>query len=330
MTWPPSGAWLLALLLPAAVAGVDLARRRRLARLGAALGLPGLERAERPRSALVVAATLLGVLSVLAPRQGEPSSPAATAGGLRGGGAGAEGGVPDLVLVADVSLSMAAGDVRPDRWSAARRAALRLALGREDRRVGLVAFAAYAYVLVPPTRDLGLVALHLDGLDPGAVTAQGSDLAAGLEAALEVLASGDAAGDGGAVVLLSDGEGFQEDAALAAALERAVSGGVVVHAVSVGTEEGAGVPGAEFQGGVTRARLDVLRRIAAGTGGSVVDAADGAGLAALADGGGGAAAPGASRGPGRPSPWPPLFALLALAALLAEDAVGRLAARAAR
>jgi Ca-activated chloride channel family protein len=197
-------------------------------------------------------------------------------------------------------------------------AALRIATLEGVSRVGLVAFAAAAHLLVPPTVDRGLVLLHLDGLTPDALTAQGTDLASALRAAVEALPPAEA-GRRRAVVLITDGEGFQGDNPLEAASVRAEREGVAVHAVVVGTPGGARVPGRA--GETTRARPDALRRVARETGGLTASAAAGGEVSALLAALGGAqAAPGLRGGVGRSgedAPGPHLAPALALVALLA-------------
>lgn len=309
--------WVLlaAPLVAALLVTWDTLRRRRVGRLAEAVGMrSGLPRAS-VRTALAVAAGVLAVLALAGPGVRVSSRP--------GDGGSPDGsGVLDLVLAVDVSRSMAADDGAPHRAAAARLAATRLATLPGAARVGLVAFASRAHLLVPPTGDRGLVQVHLDGLEPEAFTAQGTDLAAGLEAALDA-----AAGAGGAsaraVILVSDGEGFEAGTALPAALARAGREGVPVHTVMVGTPAGAPVPGAP--GETTRARPEVMERIAAATGGRSARASEGVEMAALVEAleGGEGARPGQAPGSAPLVHLAPALALLAALALVAEGALGR-------
>ena len=309
MTWgAPEWLWLIPLAW--VVAGVSEARRERRRRaLFRALGVPVDAALTGARFALVLLAlSSLGV-ALAAPAGPASPVPATTA---EAGGRG-----KDVILLMDVSRSMAARDVSPDRGSLGRMAALRVATGAEAR-VGVAAFAADAHLLVPPTEDRGLVALYAEALDPAMVTGQGSDLAGALEVSVSALP------EGGTVVLISDGEGFQDDGPLGEALTDARRRGVVVHTVRVGTEVGATVPGV-LTGGHTRARPELLRRIADATGGVAVDGDDGGAVGELVARLSRGAGP-ASPGPG--APWPVSWlAAVALILLLGESSLGAMLGR---
>lgn len=308
MTWlHPERLWLL---LPVwgllAVAERSLRGRRR--RLRAVWHQGSQSAPETIRSGLVAGAVTAVILAL--------AGPALSAGSAHAENAGAAGGADgeDVLLVLDVSRSMSARDVAPSRGQVARMAALRLATATSSDRVGVAAFAADAYVLVPPTGDRGLVALYVESLDADAVSGQGSDLARALDVAVSALTKG------GIAVLLSDGEGFQDPAELDRVARRARDAGVVVHTVLVGTEAGADVPGV-LTGGRSAADPKVMARIAAATGGQTVDGRDGPAVARLV-----AALARGRRGGGAPQPSGSgiahLFALAALILLLAEPVVG--------
>lgn len=170
-----------------------------------------------------------------------------------------------VVLALDVSYSMDAGDVSPNRISAARDAARRfLEIVPAETRVGLVAFAGSARALVTPTTDLDAVRAAIDRLRLGPGTAIGEAIYTSLEQLPRVkdapgaggdpdAAAGgspdplttdgteasDAAGDqaAGSIVLLSDGEttmGRPDAGAAAAAKAR----GVPVSTIAFGTSSG--------------------------------------------------------------------------------------------
>ena len=233
------------------VAAADVVRTRRRARMLRALGVEPTFRRDLAGTALATGAVLLTGCTLLS--AGGPAAPHAAPAGGR-----------DVMLLVDVSRSMAVRDVAPDRGAAARLAAHFIATEADAARVGVVAFAADAHVLLPPTWDRGLVALYVDALDPDVVSGQGSDLSRALEVAAS---AGEQPRRPADVVLFSDGEGFEEDAALASALSTARRGGVRVHTVLLGTERGGTVPDVS---GAPRssAHPETLARIAAATGGT--------------------------------------------------------------
>lgn len=277
MTFDDPGLLVLVLALPAAVLlGVWLwSRRRRRAAvvLGSPellerLGAGDLRRFPLTRALLVAgAAAALGVAAA-GPRWGlesvEERSSAA-----------------DVVMALDVSKSMLAGDVSPNRLERARVLARRLLRELGGDRIGLVAFAGRAYVLSPMTVDHGALHLYLDALDPDIVSQGGSSLAFAVRQASD-LARGPQDAGRGVVVLVTDGEALEDEEGVREAAERAARVGITIHTIGVGTEGGAPVPetdGAGTQaykrgpdGEIVVSRLNeaLLRDVARRTGGRYV------------------------------------------------------------
>ena len=181
------------------------------------------------------------------------------------------------VLALDVSRSMTVRDVNPDRMSRARMAALRIASGTHAR-IGLVGFAAQGHLLLPPTEDRGLLALYVEALGPEITSAAGSNLASAVETALEAVGADSTRARH--VVVISDGEGFEDrdDVDRVTALARV--SGVRIHGLLVGSAEGGAVPG--IRDGHSQTDVERLRALADPTGGSVFQEGEG-GAAALVE-----------------------------------------------
>jgi Ca-activated chloride channel family protein len=182
----------------------------------------------------------------------------------------------DVVLVLDTSGSMAADDVAPNRFFLARAALLSVMARLEGDRLGLLAFEGEAYPLVPLTLDADAVGLFLETLEPGVVPAAGSSIGVGLSKALEMFVDKERRNK--VIVLVSDGENLEGE--VAGAVARAKEAGVLVHAVGVGTPQGAPVPEVDSNGVrvgfkkdeagapvLSRLNADTLEAIARGTGG---------------------------------------------------------------
>ena len=148
----------------------------------------------------------------------------------------------NVVIAADISKSMLAEDVEPNRLERTRLFARRLLRELPGDRFGLVVFAGRAYILSPLTVDHSAIELYLDALDPNMVSQGGSSLAAAITQATDLVRGSDAAGGDRAVVLLTDGEALEEADAVRAAAERAQRAGVKILAVGVGTPAGATIP----------------------------------------------------------------------------------------
>jgi Ca-activated chloride channel family protein len=184
----------------------------------------------------------------------------------------------NVVLVMDVSGSMEATDVSPNRLAAAQEAAGAF-LDRlpDDLRVGLVTFSEREQVLSPPTADHAVVSDALGSLQAGGGTAMGDGLLRATEISQlgvgqgnEADARGSSGGNGqgvpAAVVLLSDGANTSGETEPEEAAERAQALGVPVFTVALGTEEGT-VEGPGGQEVPVPPDEETLRRIAEETGG---------------------------------------------------------------
>ena len=144
----------------------------------------------------------------------------------------------DVVFVLDSSLSMNARDVQPSRLSAAETLVRRLVREMPGNRVALVQAEGEGVVMTPLTLDGAVIDLLLDAISPGTLPVPGTRLAAPLRQALALF---DPGGRGHrVVVLLSDGE--DHGGGMGPVLEELRSEEVVVHAIGVGTPQGAPVP----------------------------------------------------------------------------------------
>lgn len=179
------------------------------------------------------------------------------------------------VLVLDLSPSMAAADLQPDRVTRARYALDDLLGAARDARVGLVAFSDEPYTVSPLTDDVATVRALSQPLTPGIMPSAGDQLAPALRQAGQLLKQAGARDE--RVIVLTDG--FSDPAAALSAAQGLRSGGVTVSVVGVGTSNGA--PLHESDGGFARdaqgrtlmSRLDadLLQRLASAGGGDYVD-----------------------------------------------------------
>jgi Ca-activated chloride channel family protein len=185
----------------------------------------------------------------------------------------------DVILLIDVSRSMGVEDAVPNRLAVALEAAKSLVVAlvaQPDDRAAVVAFAGRGLVLCPLTENLGAVLEALHRLQPGAVQPGGTDLGAGLDAALEAVDPQEHA-QGVAVVVFTDGEDLA--GRWRPRLERLLQQEVVVHAVAIGdSREGHPVPSGAgskpllYHGEAVLSRRDDahLEEIAHQTGGAIL------------------------------------------------------------
>ena len=186
----------------------------------------------------------------------------------------------EIVIALDVSLSMDANDVDPNRLERAKREVLDLLEIAGGDRVGLVIFAGGAYPRIPLTLDHDLLRQVVRDLDTMVLTAQGSSLTGALIESAKLFDPDHEADR--AVILISDGEVW--DDSLDNALTRVRDSDVRVYALGVGTPDGSPIPdrGGGFKtdqsGQVVMSRLEesALQTIASETGGAYVRSTAGA------------------------------------------------------
>lgn len=177
------------------------------------------------------------------------------------------------VLVIDVSNSMGAEDVGASRLAGAKAIAKRLT-NAQPGRVALVVFEGNPDVVAPLTTDSEAVIALLDTLETGEVGAPGSDIGNAVIGALALIEADPT--QKADIVVLSDGE--DQGTRVDEAVQRAKSRGIPVSTVLIGTAEGSSIPTARGplrdSGGsvvTTYARPDVLREVAGGTGGTMLE-----------------------------------------------------------
>ena len=158
----------------------------------------------------------------------------------------------DVVFAVDVSDSMLARDVTPDRLVGARDMIGGM-LGRmQGDRVGIVAFAGDAFLYCPLTTDYGAVRIFVDALDTNVVGTPGTAIADAIYAALDGFEA--AENSFHHIIILSDGEDHGGGAVEAARL--AAEEGVTIHVVAVGGTEGEPIPEIGLDGSVIGHRRD--------------------------------------------------------------------------
>ena len=143
-----------------------------------------------------------------------------------------------MIVVLDLSQSMNADDIEPDRLTRARFKVSDLLDRAEGQQTGLVVFSEAPYVISPLTDDMATLKAFLPALDTAVVPVQGSQLAPALRRAGQLLTQADVIG--GAVVVLTDARG--DDAAIDAAKELNEAGHRL-YILGVGTLGGSPVRG---------------------------------------------------------------------------------------
>lgn len=179
----------------------------------------------------------------------------------------------DVMIALDVSKSMLSNDIKPSRLERAKQLAAAIIDRQEDNRVGLVVFAGEAFLQMPLTPDITEARLYLSNASPDAVPVQGTNISAALEMCNNSLDTKEKKHK--AIVLISDGEDHDDNAATTAA--RLADAGTVVYTVGIGTtdgstiiEPGAGTVKTDIDGKTVISKLneEELKTIASKTGGT--------------------------------------------------------------
>ena len=184
----------------------------------------------------------------------------------------------DIMLVLDVSASMQAADISPQRLQRAKLEISDILQRLHGERIGLIAFAGTAGLLAPLTRDYAAFAHYLDLAEPGLFAVPGSNLAAALQLARAQFAS--RAEKSRAVLLVTDGETEALNGARGVAASQAVAElkqqGVTLYVLVAASRAGAALAVAESRAPVlSRPDENALRQLAESTGGRMAFVSDG-------------------------------------------------------
>lgn len=140
----------------------------------------------------------------------------------------------DVMIALDVSNSMLAQDVQPNRLERAKQLLNKLIEKLGDNRMGLVLFAGQAYLQMPLTPDLGVAKMYVANASPSAVPLQGTVVSDALRTCNGSLDTKEKKFK--AVILISDGEDHDEKAEETA--KELQENGVIVHTVGIGSVNG--------------------------------------------------------------------------------------------
>jgi Ca-activated chloride channel family protein len=143
----------------------------------------------------------------------------------------------DVMIVMDLSKSMLARDLQPNRLERAKQLVMRLLDKMENDRVGLIFFAGHSYLQMPLTTDFSAAAVYLSAASPDAIPTQGTVITEALNMAGASFNTKE--NKFKSIVLITDGEDHHEGAVAAA---KALSEeGVQIHTVGVGTVSGSAI-----------------------------------------------------------------------------------------
>ncbi len=187
----------------------------------------------------------------------------------------------EVIIALDVSNSMLAEDIQPDRLTRAKQAISRLVDALDNDKIGLIVFAGDAYTQIPVTTDYVSAKMFLSTISPEMVPKQGTAIGAAISLGMRSFTPGE--GKSRAMIIITDGENHVDDPVKVA--EEAGKEGIVIYTIGIGSTEGVPVP-VEVNGKkeylkdqqgntvITRLDEDILKKIAMVTNGTYVRASN--------------------------------------------------------
>ncbi len=178
-------------------------------------------------------------ISLLDPRWGSKS----IAGNLEG---------IDIVLTFDISRSMLTKDVFPDRLSEAKRIGNKILTKLIGNRVGLTAFAGFAFNIIPLTTDLEAARTFIDELNTEMIDIQGTNLEDAIRKAIELFDENILTHK--VIVIITDGEDYEFNPMKSVKIAK--EKGIIIFTVGIGTAEGEKIPIFDNKGNI----IDYLKK----------------------------------------------------------------------
>lgn len=186
----------------------------------------------------------------------------------------------DIVFAVDVSKSMLAEDIAPNRMEKAKRLVSEIINQLASDRIGIIAYAAQAYPQLPITTDYGAAKMFLQGMNTNMLSSQGTAIDQAINLASTFY--DDVEQTNRVLFIISDGEDHSDGSA-SAAVDKAVEEGIKIFTVGVGTEKGGPIPlkrngiveslkkDAQGEVVITKLNQDVLEDIADDGNGEYID-----------------------------------------------------------
>lgn len=154
----------------------------------------------------------------------------------------------EVMVCLDISNSMLAEDIAPNRLQKAKRMLSRLLDQMENDKVGLIVFAGDAFTQIPITNDFVSAKMFLGSIDPKMVSIQGTAIGSAINLAVRSFTPNESSEK--AIIIITDGENHEDDAAGAA--RAAAERGIKVNVIGIGSTAGTPVPDGSGRSGSFR------------------------------------------------------------------------------
>jgi len=150
----------------------------------------------------------------------------------------------DVIIALDVSKSMLATDVKPDRLTRAKQLISKLVDKLDNDRVGLVVFAGNAYLQMPLTIDYSAAKMYLTTVGPEMIPTQGTAIGEAIQVGDDAFNKKERKHK--SLIIISDGE--DHDEAAISKTKKAFDNGVVINTIGIGSPTGSPLPDPETGG----------------------------------------------------------------------------------
>ncbi len=144
----------------------------------------------------------------------------------------------EIMIAVDVSNSMLAEDIKPNRLERAKRAISQLVKKLYNDKLGLVVFAGDAFIQLPITTDYAAARMFLESVNTNIVPVQGTAIGKAIDIATESFSEDQTKNK--ALIIITDGENHEDDAIEMAT--KAAEKGIIVHTIGMGLPQGAPIP----------------------------------------------------------------------------------------
>ena len=144
----------------------------------------------------------------------------------------------DIMFAIDVSKSMLAEDVAPNRLDKSKQIVSQLINQFGSDRIGIIAYSGSAFPVLPITTDFGVAKMFLQSMNPGMISSQGTSIDEAIEMSINQFDKKDKANK--LLIIISDGEDHSDNAESAALDAQKI--GMKIITVGVGTENGGTIP----------------------------------------------------------------------------------------
>ena len=144
----------------------------------------------------------------------------------------------ELIIALDISNSMLATDIKPNRLEHSKRAISKLLDKLHNDKIGLIVFAGDAYVQLPMTTDYAAAKMFLSTVNTKMISNQGTAIGSAIDLATKSFTS--ETDKNKALIIITDGENHEDDAIAKAA--DAAEKGIIVHTIGMGLPKGAPIP----------------------------------------------------------------------------------------